>query len=179
MFFNSKVLIGTIAVVGCVCTALCLSNYQASSSSDAIRTSLEASEDWDHFKSYKEKYGKDYQNDFEQIMRFGIFTANRHSIEDHNNKGASWTMGVNLFSDLTKTEFKIRNLCVHKSFEAEKLRFKKGTKSEEAEEPPESIDWREKGAVTPIKDQQSCGSCWAFSSTGSLEGQHFIKNGEL
>ncbi|MEI4884258.1 C1 family peptidase, partial [Klebsiella pneumoniae] len=44
---------------------------------------------------------------------------------------------------------------------------------------PDSVDWREKGAVAPVKDQGSCGSCWAFSAIAAVEGVNAIATGDL
>jgi len=82
-------------------------------------------------------------------------------------------MGVNKFTDYSEAEYKM--MLGFKSIqggETKEVHLKAATN-------PTSVDWRTKGAVTPVKNQGQCGSCWAFSTTGSLEGANFIKTGVL
>ena len=124
-------------------------------------------------------YGKSYESDDEELRRNTIWQSNKKFIETHNaNKDEiGFELGMNEFGDLENHEIvAIFNGYMHKL----KSNSSRNTFTYNPNiEPAASVDWREKGAVTGVKNQGQCGSCWSFSTTGSLEGQHFLKNGEL
>jgi len=89
------------------------------------------------------------------------------------------TVGLNQFADLTTEEFGALKGCLNMPAGVEVDSEISEVAPTQDGELPSSIDWRAKGAVTPIKNQGQCGSCWAFSTTGSLEGLNFITNNVL
>jgi len=124
--------------------------------------------------AWKVAHGKQYSS-LEDSHRFIVFQNNLVNIAKLNAKNPNAKFAVNRFADLTNDEFQ--------SIYANGL-IKSGVSTYEEPESfeitvPTAIDWRNKGAVTPVKDQGHCGSCWAFSATGALEGAYAIKNGEL
>ena len=135
-------------------------------------------EEWE---TWKLLHKRNYSSLVEDTLRMKIFLDNKIRIAKHNVKAHlgefSYTMKMNHLGDLLNHE------VVHT-----RNGYRKGllqTKRPEAASftapvsLPQSIDWRTLGAVTDVKNQGSCGSCWSFSATGALEAQHFKKTGQL
>jgi len=130
------------------------------------------------WQDFKERYGKQYLNEIEGVRRL-IWEDNYDFMQEHNTAFRSgeltFEVGENEFNDLTTDEF-VSMLNGYKMSEEPRTNPIFVPKREFA---PTKVDWRAKGFVTPVKNQGHCGSCWAFSATGSLEGQHFNKTKKL
>ncbi|KAH0674013.1 hypothetical protein KY290_022800 [Solanum tuberosum] len=129
-----------------------------------------------HFSLFKVKFGKIYASQEEHDHRLKVFKANLRRARRHQLLDPSAEHGITQFSDLTPSEFRRTYLGLNKprpNLNAEKAPILPTT------DLPADFDWREKGAVTDVKNQGSCGSCWSFSTTGAVEGAHFLATGEL
>jgi len=127
-----------------------------------------------NFESWKAEFGKVFNGD-ENEQRKAIWEAKDASIQDVNSRNLPYKLGHNAFSASTEEEMK------------QLLGFKQGAKWQvphvgthvEIEAPAASIDWTTKGVVNPVKNQGQCGSCWAFSTIGSIESRSAIATGSL
>ena len=143
----------------------------------SISTPFDDKFHWGEFNSFQERFEKRYNSMEEMETRFAIFRKNIINIISHNSDAnQNFTMGVNQFTDLTPDEFRMMYVS---GLKAEVGSYGCKTFSSGASGAPSTIDWRTKGAVTSVKDQGQCGSCWSFSSTGAVEGAWAISKGQL
>jgi cathepsin L len=137
----------------------------------------------DEFARFKVDYQRKYVTPEMEAKRLAIFGDNLRFIQAHNQRFlmnvVTFEVGVNQFADMTNEEFSSMmnglKLVPTEVFEGNGSTYL----SPAFGALPASVDWRTKGYVTPVKDQGQCGSCWAFSATGALEGQHFKKTNQL
>jgi C1A family cysteine protease len=126
----------------------------------------------DKFDDFKKEFGRNYGTTKEEDYRRSVFNENLALISAENAKGKSYTLGVGNFADLTFTEFKSQYLT---GFTPQRKNTSLGTfQAPTGFVKDDAVDWVAKGAVTPVKNQAQCGSCWSFSTTGALEGASFI-----
>ncbi|KAG1664216.1 Cathepsin L [Nymphon striatum] len=126
------------------------------------------------------KFGKTHGSFREEMKRMDVFVKNLHFVKEHQAKFAagkvSYNVAINEYADMTTEEFVgIMNGYKMSNQTSEGSTFL----APSGVELPKTVDWSKKGYVTGIKNQGQCGSCWSFSATGSLEGQHFKKTGKL
>jgi len=135
------------------------------------------------FAEWKKAHGKVYASAADEELRFTVWQFNLARVQEQQSmaaqpgSGLEGQFGMSFNADMTPQEFHKQYLMCHKaqprdrSLPREFYNFNAPI--------PDSFDWREKGAVTPVKDQGQCGSCWAFSTTGTTEAAHFIAKGQL
>ncbi|KAJ3435621.1 hypothetical protein M0813_07050 [Anaeramoeba flamelloides] len=137
--------------------------------------------DFHHFKS---KHSKEYENDSEEEQRFDNFHKNSEFIRETNKKNLGYKLSINHFADLNTDE--IHNMLTRKNshqnrqeknmFPHLQREFKPSMNSQDL---PTSFNWIDYGAVSVVKDQVVCGSCWSFSSTGAIESANYLKTGKM
>lgn len=146
-----------------------------------------------HFMEFIDRFQKRYPTIDEWQHRLSVFSDNYRTILRHRleNPQPAFQLGVTPFADLTADEFKQQFASSYKPsrlFQAAETGIDVNVEvdgfgctaySEHSTSLPSSIDWRAKGAVSSVKDQGQCGSCWAFSSTGAMESAWAIQRGEL
>jgi len=130
------------------------------------------------FQDWKAKYGKSYKTPTEEAYRLSVFHDNMNFIESHDAEAKGYSVGMNQFGDLTVAEFSAM-VNGYRMPKDKKFNVDPALSKVDLLGLPAAVDWRTKNAVTPIKNQGQCGSCWSFSTTGSTEGAHALATGNL
>lgn len=132
------------------------------------------------FAAFEHQFNKKYTG-ADRAKAFKAFAENDAKVQKYNAQDLTYTLGHNEYSDLTSEEFNSIYIggVIQPKLESEKNFDSSLLDADRIAAAPDSIDWVEKGAVTPIKNQGQCGSCWAFSTVMGIEGAMFVENSKL
>jgi len=128
------------------------------------------------FLEYAKTYGKVYESDAHMSIKAQIYAQNVDKINKHNaDTTQTWQMGINQFTDMNEEE-RMAFLGFYQD-----SNWENATRISAKDLPaaPDSYDWRQHGAVNPIRNQGQCGTCWTFASTGAVESAYFVKTQKL
>jgi len=131
---------------------------------------------WESFQQFIVDHQKVYESAENEQSRFVIYRDNMEYTEQINAQQSNFTLGETFFADMTLEEFRQYHAAL--SSPPRTAKCSTFVQSENAVVPAE-LDWRMTHKVTAVKDQGQCGSCWAFSATGSMEGAWAISTHEL
>lgn len=149
----------------------------------ALALAASASASKQLFDEWKGEHNVQYQSPREDALRFDIWMKNKAYVDEHNAKfmagESTFTVGMNRFADLDQSEFAYLYLSQVQDLAGPHAPMCTPSAIAANSSLPASADWRDGGAVVPIKDQGQCGSCWAFSTIASLEGQWFLAGNKL
>ncbi|KEH31479.1 putative actinidain [Medicago truncatula] len=150
----------------------------------AMDTSMRSNEEvMTMYEEWLVKHHKVYNGLGEKDQRFEIFKDNLGFIDEHNAQNYTYKVGLNKFADMTNEEYRNMYLGTKNDAKRNVMKIKITTGHRYAfnsgDRLPVHVDWRSKGAVAHIKDQGSCGSCWAFSTIATVEAINKIVTGKL
>jgi C1A family cysteine protease len=133
------------------------------------------------FIDFAQKYNKEYNSIEQAENSLKNFIENLDVFENHDVKKHGYSIGITKFADMSSEQFNEYKGtgCFYKNDVSHYLTKGCSSFTSSKSDLPDSVDWRDKGVVTPVKDQGQCGSCWSFSATGAMEGAWAVKTGEL
>jgi C1A family cysteine protease len=173
---RSPQILATVALAGAVATFAIMNQSTASTGSTFLGTPFTDAER--EFINFITTHRRTYGTKEEYEFRLQVFSEIYNDIIQHNAMNAEslgYTKGINEFSDMTAAEFNLRKGAKYDPslWDGVEVATDAGLGA------PSSVDWRNSGAVGPVKNQGGCGSCWAFATIGSVEGINKIKKGKL
>jgi KDEL-tailed cysteine endopeptidase len=171
LYMRTTEILATVAIAGAVATFAALNINTVQSGKTFLATQITEAER--EFINYIAKYHRTYGTKEEYEYRLSLFADAYNKVLNHD-PSLGYELGINHLADLNSYEFNMM-----KGYTPSARTEPRDEVVLDSDAAPASVDWRSSGAVTGVKNQGSCGSCWAFSTTGAVEGIHKIKSGSL